>query len=536
MASGRGRSSSREKLPQGRRLYEDIDQRRRYDEPRDEAYPVEPYRGAFSRDLERLIHSPSFRRLQGKLQLFPGTDDDFFRNRLTHSLEVAQIARAIGRRLNHEESLLKPESAGPIDLDLLTFAGHAHDLGHPPFGHAGEKKLDILMKDHGGFEGNAQTLRILAHLEQKFYDTGLDEYEEGLPYKFSQLGEIRRGLNLSARTLAAIIKYDRKIPRSYDDRPNASRPGHQIMKGYYETESDLIVDIRQCLGLSSAKERIRTLECSIMDIADDIAYSTYDVEDAFKGGFLNPLDIATQTDEFKKKVIEAVNGKIVDYHKEYYNSTPSHEDLLDIKDYFILLTSIFGKIYDYDAFNAYEKGNRGGRADVLTLELSIEEFNALISSSVYKASQQLASSHYNRTKFTSELVGMFIRSVELHKTEGNQKEILLHPHLAQAKLKLEAFKKVEFLKTLTYQIMIESPPVKLIANKADTVLQAIWNKLTQPDGHKLLPAKWQEFVGFFEGEAHLRMRTLCDYVASLTDHACLKFYHKIYGSDDLTVR
>ena len=119
-------------------------------------------RDAFRRDLARLIHAPSFRRLQGKTQLFPSDENDFFRNRLTHSLEVAQIATGIAMHLN--ATRLKRD---PVNEHLVHFAALAHDIGHPPFGHNGEATLDEEMKDEGGCEGNAQTLRIIARLEKK---------------------------------------------------------------------------------------------------------------------------------------------------------------------------------------------------------------------------------------------------------------------------------------------------------------------------------------------------------------------------------
>jgi dGTPase len=124
----------------------------------------ESYRTEFRRDYARLIHCPSFRRLQGKVQLFPCHEGDFFRNRLTHSLEVAQIAKSIAIRLNETIPYFQTHK---INTDLVEFAGLAHDLGHPPFGHNGEAELDQLMMDYGGFEGNAQTLRILSRLEKK---------------------------------------------------------------------------------------------------------------------------------------------------------------------------------------------------------------------------------------------------------------------------------------------------------------------------------------------------------------------------------
>jgi dGTPase len=104
--------------------------------------------------------------LQGKTQVFPGYESDFFRNRLTHSLEVAQIARSISIRLNARSRPFRGENS-PLIPEIVEFAGLAHDLGHPPFGHTGEEALDECMRDYGGFEGNAQTLRIVSRLEKK---------------------------------------------------------------------------------------------------------------------------------------------------------------------------------------------------------------------------------------------------------------------------------------------------------------------------------------------------------------------------------
>ncbi|UIL26860.1 dNTP triphosphohydrolase [Rhizobium leguminosarum] len=124
----------------------------------------ESWRPPFVRDFGRIIHSASFRRLQGKTQVFPGHESDFFRNRLTHSLEVAQIAEGIADRLN--EVFADKLGDKKIDSRLCAAAGLVHDIGHPPFGHNGERALDDKMKLYGGFEGNAQTLRILSRLEK----------------------------------------------------------------------------------------------------------------------------------------------------------------------------------------------------------------------------------------------------------------------------------------------------------------------------------------------------------------------------------
>lgn len=172
-------------------LYSAGDRARPFDGKANKA--AEPYRSPWRQDYARLIHAPCFRRLQGKTQVFPGHESDFYRNRLTHSLEVAQIAKSIAIRLNATASeFAKPQNK--IEPDLVEFAGLAHDLGHPPFGHNGEEALDECMRDHGGFEGNAQSLRIIAHLEKKIRATS--EMADDAPFD-GDFNDLRRGLNLA---------------------------------------------------------------------------------------------------------------------------------------------------------------------------------------------------------------------------------------------------------------------------------------------------------------------------------------------------
>lgn len=162
-------------------------------------------------------------------------------------------------------------------------AALCHDLGHPPFVHNGEKALDDCMKRFGGFEGNAQTLRILSRLEKRESPTA------AMPLK-----DRRIGLNLTARVLASVLKYDRMIPR-------VRGKSATLCKGYYKSERELVNWFKKMVvGQILDTVDFKTVECQIMDLADDIAYSTYDLEDAFKAGFLTPLDILTTSDEILK--------------------------------------------------------------------------------------------------------------------------------------------------------------------------------------------------------------------------------------------
>ena len=216
--------------------------------------PKNKYRSPFQRDRDRIIHSASFRRLKHKTQVFVNTEGDHYRTRITHSIEVAQIARSIAKYLN-------------VNDDLAETLSLAHDLGHTPFGHAGEIALNECMSKYGGFDHNLQTLRIVMFLEHKYL-------------KF-------KGLNLSIETLDGLIKHN--------------GPYHEISK------------LNKIIGKKNFKGKLNfnkntSLEAQISAISDDIAYNNHDIQDGIKANLFKLEDLIEI--EFFKEIYKSYKSNI----------------------------------------------------------------------------------------------------------------------------------------------------------------------------------------------------------------------------------
>lgn len=454
------------------------------------------YRSPYRRDYARIIHCASFRRLEKKTQLFPGQESDFFRNRLTHSLEVAQIAKTIAIKFN------KMQGVDFIEPDICEIAGLIHDIGHPPFGHNGEKALDDCMKSCGGFEGNAQTLHIITGLEKKEIDD-----------------DNKYGLNLTVRSIASALKYDEEIPIYRD--ANAG-----LVKGYYACDKEVVdivkekLNFEKTLSSGKAKVKFKTIECTVMDLADDIAYSTYDIEDAFKAGFLTPFEIIAASDEIYKQIIEKLKKDEIE---------------IEIKECRELMLELLSQVWKNQLIKQK------------TIEPTSAEFdNSTINNFIdaYKSSKQWALNGYKRTKLTSFLVNKFIEGIKLEYDVTN-------PILSKIKFDDKTLKMVNILKHFTYVCLINSPRLKVAESRGYDIVTRVFNKLVNDNGYKFMPEDFQQMYNkkiiiYIEKKGILtkeekdipdteKKRIICDFIAGMTDRYLLEFYCRLFSENAQTI-
>ncbi|MCM2680847.1 deoxyguanosinetriphosphate triphosphohydrolase family protein [Echinimonas agarilytica] len=278
------------------------------------------HRSAYQRDRARVLHSAAFRRLQAKTQIHGVGSSDFYRTRLTHSLEAGQIGQGIHEQLGNKYPQHK-RLLGPAPLiETLCLA---HDLGHPPFGHGGETALHYMMRNHGGFEGNGQTFRIVTRLE---------------PYTQSY------GMNLARRTLLGLVKYpvtmsqvthiseQPEVSSARDLRASDWHPA----KALYNCDQDWIewllsnltpsdrakfTQAREIQG-SHNKARYKSLDCSIMELADDIAYGIHDLEDAITLKMVNREQWSQAEQRLKQIPDEWLQANIEAVSQELFSNLP----------------------------------------------------------------------------------------------------------------------------------------------------------------------------------------------------------------------
>jgi dGTPase len=383
-------------------------------------------RRAFARDKARVLHSAGLRRLSAKTQVMSAGADDFPRTRLTHTLEVAQIGRELGDALG-------------CDPDLVETACLVHDLGHPPFGHNGEEALHKASLDIGGFEGNAQTFRLLTRLESKTIRDGRS-----------------LGLNLTRATLDAATKY----PWAFD--------GKNPKFGFYEEDKEIFDWVRL-----NVKSQSKVFEAQVMDIADDIAYSVHDIEDAIYGQHFSPLALDSEP-EFKEVVKLAAT--------EY--ATEIDEDNLNMA-----LNSLIKQSWWVKSFTATQ-------VDMASLK-----------------------------NMTSHLIGKFTEEIEQATKAGNKAENFTR-YNANLIVPLETKAQIAVLKAVVNLfVMQRKGAAENYAKEQDLILNIVEGLQNNPQ--ILDPQFKHQFDN--AGSSKEAKRAVIDQVASLTDSSARRLAQEFVG-------
>ncbi|AEI38964.1 deoxyguanosinetriphosphate triphosphohydrolase family protein [Paenibacillus mucilaginosus] len=423
----------------------------RLDEPSSGTFSEE--RDEYERDYARLIQSPAFRRLQGKSQVFGAGSGDYYRTRLTHSLEVSQIARETARRMGKLYPFLgRREHPGLIlDPAVVECASLAHDLGHPPFGHKGEEVLDrLLAKEHGmKYEGNAQNFRILMFLEKR---AGSDS-----------------GLDLTAAVLLAINKY----PYCIED------PGR--LKGCYGMEWEGISELRRKWNMPTG---CSTLEAQLMDLCDDIAYSTHDIEDGIRAGKIG----MNRTFFESERLIEHLVQEIVD---DQGNLEVGWESV-DIEG------MVRRVLEDYLAQweEIYEQCGR--------------------------------ESSRTRREMKARWVSTFAGRVGIiDDTARGWKKVTF---VRDGQQDLELLRTMEILKKLAWVTLIKDFRVQRLQKRSEIMIKRLWDSFKVPEqGRMIIPPDWIDNYKAHQGK-WTWPRFIADYISGMTDAYAEKVYAELFAS------
>ena len=388
-------------------------------------------RGDFQRDRGRIIHSSALRRLAQKTQvLSPTSGVDFARNRLTHSLEVAQVGREIALRLG-------------LDPDVVDGACLAHDLGHPPFGHNGEAAIASWAASLGGFEGNAQTFRVLTRLESKVADSS----------------GVSRGLNLSRASLDAASKYP------WDRHAAVVEDGGREKFGVYADDQEVFDWLRHGLP-----EREVSIEAQVMDLADDIAYSVHDFEDAIVGGFIKPAGLVEWVEDSER----AVNWEGQQIAAEE-------------------LRGAFGRLREMPTWPASFTAERASFAQL--------------------------------KNFTSSAIGRFAQTVTV--AERGAGDALSGRYRFGLYVPVETQAEIAVLKSVVATAVMKHETRQPIYAHQREVLVSLLETLMRTGAEHLEPMYQADFA--HAGNDEGRARIIVDQVASLTDQSALAWHERLVG-------
>jgi len=422
------------------------------------------YRSAFQIDRDRLIHSHAFRKLQSKTQVFLSGEYDFYRTRLTHSMEVAQIGRSICHFLASPECFSRRLLAEDffIDDDLVEAVCLAHDLGHPPFGHSGERTLQELMREHGGFEGNAQTLRLLS---ETFYETET----AGV-----------RGMQPTRALLDGVLKY-KKLYREFGAKPE-DKPVNHFLYDSQEAQRRFAFDGKKIpppLHEGGDLNAFKSVECQIMDWADDAAYSLNDIVDGVKAGFLTV------------ERIEAWAAKTEGFWGALGVDSPMKLSAKAREDFVRKLV----------------EGIRGDRLERM---------------------------------FASK-VGDFVRACQLRERKNFMSD-QTNRYRYKLVVDPVAIAEAEFYKKMANDIIFESPQLQQIEFKARRVLftlwDAAWENYALPERArkiKILPLRMAHLMDAARTNDE-KARCICDWLAGLTDGMIVRTYRRLVDPEFGSIR
>jgi dGTPase len=422
------------------------------------------HRSPFQRDRARILHSAAFRRLQAKTQVIGSGQSDFYRTRLTHSLEAAQIGSGITAQLRSKY----PELSSfilPNDDALIESICLAHDIGHPPFGHGGEVALHFMMRDHGGFEGNGQTFRIVAQLEP-----------------FSE----HYGMNLSRRTLLGLVKYPQFIDNLSKKQQSTIPDNFRQLKaddwhppkGLYSDDQEIVDWLLQPLGDNDkalfqqfsaqaqgnhqqnnhSKTRFKSIDCSIMELADDIAYGIHDLEDAIVTKVVHRID-------FEQKVILPL------------------QQLDDkwLQEYSLILAD---KLFSEQHHN--QKDAIGGLVNYLITSIYLDNIND---------SQQL--------NFSEDLLKY------------------------NAKLPPTQNRVLQILKDFVFNYVIKQTSIQRVEYRGQQIVMEVFEALAS-DPLRLLPSNSAKRWQLADNKGENTHRVIADYVAGMTDGYATRLYQTLF--------
>ncbi|MFD2611225.1 deoxyguanosinetriphosphate triphosphohydrolase family protein [Paenibacillus gansuensis] len=420
--------------------------------------PFSEERDEVERDYARLIQSPAFRRLQGKSQVFGAGTGDYYRTRLTHSLEVSQVAREVARRMQKQYPFLaKKEHPGlMMDPSVVECAAIAHDLGHPPFGHKGEEVLNhLLMEEHGlPYEGNAQNFRILMFLEKR---AGSDS-----------------GLDLTAAVLLGINKYPYSL----------KEPGR--LKGVYPGEWEGIGYLRDRWNMPKG---CSTLEAQLMDLSDDIAYSTHDIEDGIRAGKIQMNRTFFENESLAEHIVwEIVNDQ---------GNLEVGWDQVDIK---AMVKQVLASYLD-----------------------QWEE--------IYQKAGQEPSR--TRREMKARWVSTFAGRVGIIDDGGRSWKRVTF--MKDGQEDIELLRTMEILKKLAWVTLIKDFRVQRLQKRSEIMIRGLWDSFkVEEHGRLIIPPDW---INNYERHKSVWSwpRFVADYLSGMTDAYAEKVYAELFASKSGTI-